>query len=278
MRSKNNKKKQGSKRQGKLVMYMRRIAVFTVVAVFASATVAGAYYFAKAFYVRDIRVYGNNRLDKFDIEGMLRIKGEPLLNLRLKDLEASLRRNAWIRQASLRWILPGTVEIRVIETTPKALLNYHGVMFLVNEEGRIMEELEDNATPFLPVIRDIDPRYQKAMAEAMQLVETLASKKILADKQSVEIGLESYGLTTVIDGEFIKVGYGQYSEKFDRWIQLEPELQKRGVPIQYVDLRFKDSIIVKPVKPEDEKNRSRDKNNIKGKTKAKEIDKEKKIS
>jgi cell division septal protein FtsQ len=42
------------------------------------------------------------------------------------------------------------------------------------------------------------------------------------------------------------VGYGNYSKKFDRWIELEPELRKKEMSILYVDLRFKDSVIVKP--------------------------------
>jgi hypothetical protein len=77
----------------------------------------------------------------------------------------------------------------------------------------------------------------------------LSKKKFIANKESVEIGIESYGLTLIIDGELIKVGYGNYSAKFDRWIELEPEIRRKGLPIKYVDLRFKDSVIVKPLKP-----------------------------
>lgn len=257
---KNNRKKSGPQSQGKPAFYFRRIFIFALTGMAIAATVMAVYYAAKAFYVRDIQVSGNNRLDKRDIERLLNVKGELLLNLHLEDIETKLRSSAWIKNASLRWLLPGTLMIQIDEAIPKALLSYGGKMFLVNGEGNIMEEMEEQAPPFLPVIRGIDPRYKKIMSEAMRLVVALTAKSIIADRQYVEIGLESYGFTANIDGEFIKVGYGEYGEKFDRWAELEPELKRRGVPVQYIDLRFKESVIVKPVKEEKEKQKAPDTN------------------
>jgi cell division protein FtsQ len=269
LRSKNNKRKPVSQGQGKLSLYLRRIILFLSAGIITAGILTGAYHVAKAFYVRDIRVSGCNRLDQNDVEDMLDIKKEPLLNLHLKDIGTKLRRNAWIKNVSLRWLLPGTLMIHIEEAAPKALLSYRGEMFLVNEEGKIMEEMEEQAPPFLPVISGIDPRYKKVMSEAMKLVEALEAKNIIADRQYVEIGLESFGLTTNIDGEFIKVGYGEYGEKFDRWAELEPELKRRGVPIQYVDLRFKDSVIVKPAEEgkETDKDKVKEKDKVIGKDK-----------
>ncbi|MBI5739948.1 MAG: FtsQ-type POTRA domain-containing protein [Nitrospirae bacterium] len=272
MRSRNSRRKPASQRQGKAAIYFRRTIFFSAIGVLAAGIVAGTWFLATAFYVRDIRVSGNNHLDKRDIEELLNIRREPLLNISLKEIDTRLRRNAWIKNASLRWLLPGTLVMNIEEASPKALLSYEGEMFLVNEGGGIMEALGGQAVPFLPVLKDIDPRYKKVMTEAMKLVEALTVKNIIADKQSVEIGIETYGLTANIDGEFIMVGYGQYAEKFDRWLELEPELEKRGVPVQYIDLRFKDSVIVKPVRMEKEK----DKDKVKDKVKAKVAEKDKK--
>ena len=81
----------------------------------------------------------------------------------------------------------------------------------------------------------------------MKLITALSEKNVLSSRESIEIGTGSYGLFISMDGEFIKVGYGDYSEKFERWLEIEPEIRKRGVPIKYIDLRFKDSVIVKPM-------------------------------
>ena len=92
------------------------------------------------------------------------------------------------------------------------------------------------------------PKNKKDISEALKLIASLSEKNILSSRESIEIGTETYGLSVNMDGEFMKVGYGDYSEKFDRWIELEPEIRKRGVLIKYIDLRFKDSVIVKPIK------------------------------
>ena len=93
-----------------------------------------------------------------------------------------------------------------------------------------------------------DAQFRENMTEALKLVDSLHKKNVFADSDYIEIGVESYGLTMHVDGDFIKVGYGNYSDKFERWKELEPEIRRRGVPIKYVDLRFKDSVIVKPEK------------------------------
>ncbi|MBI5055976.1 MAG: FtsQ-type POTRA domain-containing protein [Nitrospirae bacterium] len=291
MASKNNKRKSVSRRQGKLSIFLKKTGIILSVALAVTTIVLGTYLLAQAFYVREIEVSGNEHLDKRDIENILNIRRESLLDLHLKDIDERLRKNAWIKKTTLRWQLPGTLVIDIEEARPKALLNFEGETFLVNEEGNVMERLQDAGTPFLPEIKGIDPRYKKEMSEALKLVEALSSRKILADKQLVEIGLEPYGLNLNIDGEFIKVGYGQYAEKFDKWVELEPELKKMGVPIQYVDLRFKDSVIVKPVTPEKPdkndklKEKDKDKEKVteaakdkgKGKAKVRSSKKEKKV-
>ena len=114
-------------------------------------------------------------------------------------------------------------------------------------KGNILERIKGESIPFLPVIKEVSPKNKKDISEALKLIASLSEKNILSSRESIEIGTETYGLFVNMDGEFIKVGYGDYSEKFERWIELEPEIRKRGVPIKYIDLRFKDSVIVKPM-------------------------------
>ena len=128
------------------------------------------------------------------------------------------------------------------------MLNLNGDIFLADERGRVLEKVDDPSTSFLPVINDIDPQKEKeALSEAIRLVDVLSEKGMFEGKESIEIGLESYGLAMKMDGEIIKVGYKDYAEKFERWKVLEPEIRKREGAIKYVDLRF-DDVIVKPLR------------------------------
>jgi len=250
LRSKNKKRKSAYRRGEKIALFFKRGTIFFLVVVLAALALLGVKLLSREFHVREILVSGNYHLDRNDIIEAAGIrKGDSLFDVPLDHVEERLRKNTWIRTTALRKQYPGTVVIRVDEAVPKALLSVKKKLYLLAEDGKILERIRGEVTPFLPVIKDIRPANQKEIAEAIRLVDSLSKKNILADRESIEIGLEAYGLTMNIDGEFIKVGYGNYAEKLERWIELEPEIRKKGVPIKYVDLRFKDSVIVKPMKP-----------------------------
>jgi cell division protein FtsQ len=250
LRSKNKKRKSAYRRGEKIALFFKRGTIVFLVIMLGALAVLGVKLLSREFHVREVLVSGNYHLDQKDvIEAAGITKGDSLFDVPLNNIEERLKKNAWIKTMALRKQYPGTVVIRIDEAVPKALLSVNKKLYLLAEDGKILERIRGEVTPFLPVIKDIRPTNQKGISEAIRLVDSLLKKNILADRESIEIGLESYGLTMNIDGEFIKVGYGNYSEKLQRWVELEPEIRKKGVPIKYVDLRFKDSVIVKPRKP-----------------------------
>lgn len=249
MRSKKKKRKAAYRNGEKLVIFFRRGIFFLLIVIFIALAVLGVKFLKQSIIVREILIYGNYHLDNEDIINAAKVrKGSQLLELNFEDIEERLKQNAWIKKVALKKRFPGTLLINIKEAVPKALLGIRKRLYLIDENGETLEKIKGESTPFLPVIKDINPKNRKGISEALKLIDAMAKKDIFADSESIEIGLESYGLTMNIDGEFIKVGYGKYSEKLKRWLELEPEIRKRGLPIKYVDLRFKDSVIVKPVK------------------------------
>ena len=246
-RNKKKKKKAAYRRGEKLTLFFKRGTMVLLIIVIAALAVLGAKSLTRQFHIREILVTGNYHLDEKDIISSADImSGAPLLKVGFEEVGQKLRKNAWIKNVSLRKQFPGTLLIDIEEAVPKALLSLRKRMYLLDKDGEILERIEGETTPFLPVINGINPKNKKGISEALKLVHALNEKNTLANRESIVIGLESYGLTMNIDGELIKVGYGNYSKKFDRWIELEPELRKKDMSIQYVDLRFKDSVIVKP--------------------------------
>ena len=242
-------RKPAYRRGEKLAIYLKRGTLVLLVVVVIAALVLGAKLLARQFNVKEIIVSGNYHLDKDDIVKSMNIKkGKPLLDIRSTDINERLRENPWIKRVALKKQFPGTLLIKVEEAAPTALLSIKKKLYIIDDDGNILERIKGESIPFLPVIKDIGPKNKKDMNEALKLIASLSERNILSSRESVEIGIESYGLFVNMDGEFIKVGYGDYSEKFDRWIELEPEIRKRGVQIKYIDLRFKDSVIVKPMK------------------------------
>jgi cell division septal protein FtsQ len=230
------------------ILFKRGTLVMLVIA-FVAASVLGVKLLIRQFSVNKIIVSGNYHLDRDDIVSSTNVKkGDQLLNIRLRDVDKRLRGNPWIKRVSLKKQLPGTFLISIEEADPMALLRIKKKLFLVDSDGGILERIKEDSMLFLPVLHEINPKNRKGISEALKLVEVLMKRNVFAERETVEIGLESYGLTMNIDGEFIKVGYGRYAEKYNRWTELEPEIRKKTMPIKYVDLRFKDSVIVKPLK------------------------------
>lgn len=253
MRSKKKNKKKVRKpayRRGeKLAIYLKRGTFVLLAVIVIAALVLGVKLLTRHFSVNEIIVSGNYHLDTNDIvKSMNIIKGKPLLDIRSTDINEKLSENPWIKSVALKKQFPGTLLIKVEEAAPRALLSIKKKLYIIDDDGNILERIKGESIPFLPVIKGVSPKNKKDISEALKLIASLSEKNILSSRESIEIGTESYGLFVNMDGEFIKVGYGDYSEKFERWIELEPEIRKRGVPIKYIDLRFKDSVIVKPMK------------------------------
>jgi cell division protein FtsQ len=248
LRSKGKKKKASAYRNGeRMVIFLKRgIIFFSALGII----LLGVFIFkvsANFMIVREIKVTGNHYLDREEILRSAGLhNGMNLLRLHLDEIDRRLTQNPWIREVSLKKQFPYTLMIRLKEATPEALLSLHGRLFLIDNRGNVLQEIRDKVNRFLPVI-NIDPeKNRKGFKESLRLIDVLDKNGILAVSNSVEIGLEPYGLFLKLDGEAIKIGYGRYKKKIQRWVELEPELRRMGMKIQYVDLRFKD-VVVKPL-------------------------------
>ncbi len=249
MPSKKSKKRSAYWRGEKLVIFFRRGIIVLLSVALVLFAVLGVRVLSYAFPVKNVLVSGNYHLDKDEIKRVANINNRSLLRLSLDDLKASIERNAWIKNVVLRKQFPDTIMVNVEEAEPKALLRNEGHMFLLDAEGNVLEEIEDSGTPFLPVLRGINPDKDiGGVLEALKLIDALSEKNILSGKESVEILLKTYGLVLNMDGEYIKVGYGEYAKKLGRWQDLEEEIRKKNITVDYVDLRFDNEVIVKPLK------------------------------
>jgi len=248
LRSRANKKKKVAYRGGERIVRLLRYGI-TLVSI-AGVVLLGIFVLrvsASLMVLRQIEVTGNHYLDR---EEVLRdaglYEGMSLLKLSLGEVDRRLRQNPWIRRVFLKKRLPYTLMIKIEEAHPEALLSLHNRLFLIDDGGNILQEIRDDVNRFLPII-NIDPqRNHRGFKESLRLIDALDRSGLLDRSNSVEIGLEPYGLFLKVDGEAIKIGYGDYERKLRRWLELEPELRRMGMKIQYVDLRFKD-VVVKPL-------------------------------
>lgn len=252
MQSKNRKQKAAFRKGEKIVRFFKRGIIVLSGLIVTFLIVLGIKLSAGTFAVKNIQISGNSNLENEDIVRALNIRnGESLFRLSFSDLEKRLKRIKWIKKVAIRKQFPDKLIIKIEETTPKALLRLNSRMFLVDGDGNVLEEVEGKSTSFLPVIVGIDPEKDKGgILEALKLVDAISDKSeknTFINKELKEITMEAYGLAMNLDGEIVKVGYGKYIEKLGRWRELESEVRGKMPAISYIDLRFDDRVVVKPV-------------------------------
>ena len=201
------------------------------------------------FPAHNIFFNGNRHLTDDELRELAGIgPQEGLLNISNEKVLAQLRRSPWIRTVSMRKEFPGTVSFEVEESTPFALLDRGGHLFLIDDRGSVLEELVDHSVPFLPIITGDPAGEEDGFREAIKLARLLSETGFTSERDYIEIAArEPNEIMVTIDGMMIKIGAGDYEMKLERFLELEEDIKKLGTPIDYIDLRFEQKAVVKPI-------------------------------
>jgi cell division protein FtsQ len=241
------------KRAGKRINIfskLKPIAVF--IFIFAATFIVYKYYsrlINSVLPVKHVVFVGNSHLTDDELLALAGIHvNESLIMISSKKVSQRLLKSPWVKSVNVRKEFPETLSLLIEEAVPLALLDMNGRLFLVDEKGKLLEELKDNSIPFLPVITGDPFKEKEGFSDAVNLVKLMESKGFLSEIDHIEIIVKKpYELTAIIDGTVVKMGAGSYEEKLERLIELEDEINSRGIPVDYIDLRFANKAIVKPI-------------------------------
>ena len=211
----------------------------------------GTYYIVRhSIRTGEIVFTGNNHLKNEELTALIKIrKGDKTFGVSGAEIQKSLLRSPWIKDAVIRRELSGRMLVKVTEAAPVAILSLSGRPYLVDRDGAVLEEMKEGTVLFLPVIKDIDPRVNaETYNEAIKFVRVLHDKRILSPGGSLEIsGQRPEEIALKLDSVSIKVGIGDFERKLGRLKFVRDEIEKRNMSVEYIDLRFSNRIIVKPV-------------------------------
>ncbi len=207
----------------------------------------------KVFIVRNIIITGNKNITEQQIRNALALKeGSSIIYPGLKTLYERLKNFSWIKDVVIRKDLNGTLTIHIKESTPVAIAIANEKAYLIDYEGQVLEDftekLKDNHI-FLPLLKDIDPFTNKdTLQSAVALLNFINSKGFVKSKDEITItGSQPDNLTITMNKIRIIIGNGDLENKFAKYMVVNSEIQRRGLNVQYVDLRFPDKVIVKPL-------------------------------
>lgn len=208
-------------------------------------------YLKHNIYVKEIIISGNQHLSKDDLYKILNLNvNDPLFKISSMQAYKNLLESPWIKDAKVKKVLSGRLIIQITEAIPSAILYKSKKPYLIDSSGVILEEIPEPPIFFLPVIREIDPLDNKnAYKEAITLINILKEKKIMSYSGQFEItGKYPDELTVKIENISIKFGSGNYEQKLEKLEKIKEEIKNKYSNIEYIDLRFADQVIVKPLK------------------------------
>jgi cell division protein FtsQ len=224
----------------------------------AAILVARALLLSPQFHVNRIVVKGNERLARGEVVALLGgLQGQHLLAVNLETWRGKLLESPWVADARLHRVLPGTVEVLIVERTPMAIARVRDRLFLVDAAGRAIDEYGPQYQDLdLPIVDglaaatdDPDPDVQARAALVSRMVSALSGRADLYRRVS-QIDVRDDRNAIVIldeDGTRVHLGDSAFAERLQSYVELAPSLRSRLAQIDYVDLRFEPRVFVRPM-------------------------------
>ncbi|HEX9093007.1 MAG TPA: FtsQ-type POTRA domain-containing protein [Coriobacteriia bacterium] len=250
-----------------------RVVLFAILAVVAGYSgYRGVTLVAQGrmFRVSHVIVRGNSRLSNGEVLAMVPgLRSESTLAVSLPAYRARLMESPWVADATLRRVLPSTVEITVQERAPIGLCRIAEHLYLVDGSGAIIDEYGPQYGDFdLPIIDGLAttntaghapneggqahvpvPLIDPWRAElAARVVRSLSTHKALARRVSQIDVRDVHDAVLLVEGDsaLLHVGDTQFAERLQSYLDLAPALRSRVPDIDYVDLRFDERVYVRP--------------------------------
>ena len=207
--------------------------------------------------VEHIVVRGQDQLSQSEVRALvLGLHGENILTVDLEVYRQRLIASPWLRDGTLRRILPSTVEVLVTERRPVGVARFGDQLYLVDGRGTVIDRHGPRFAGFdLPIIDGlgapdtsvpiVDPA---RMALAARVLEQLSPyPEVLGLISQIDV-TDPYDAVVLLndDPALLHLGDNQFLARLRFYAELEPTLRARVADIDYVDLRFGHRVVVGP--------------------------------
>jgi cell division protein FtsQ len=235
-----------------------RVAVIGVLVAYACYRAADLALSAEALTVTTITVKGNARMSSGEVLSLLDgLRGRNMVLVNLESWRQKLLTSPWVEGATIRRVLPGTVDVSIAERQPMGIGRVGDQLFLIDREGGIIDEFGPNYAELdLPVIDGLSSGPHEGgllidearAALAMRLLSSLQSRPDLAKRISQVDVTDLRDVVIVLKGDsvLVRIGDDQFVERLQSYLDLAPALLDRVPDIDYVDLRFGERVYVRP--------------------------------
>jgi cell division septal protein FtsQ len=215
---------------------------------------------ASSLQIGHMVVRGHERLSAGEVLALVDgLRGQNILAVDLDVWQRKLLSSPWVESATIRRVLPSTMEITVHERRPMGIGRLGTAMYLVDGRGVIIDEYGPAYADIdLPIIDGIGAAPHEggsivdvARAEfAARVIGALSARPELARRVSQIDVSNLHDAVLILDGDpaLLRIGDTEFVARLQQYIDLAPALRERLHGIDYVDLRFDERLYVRPVK------------------------------
>jgi cell division septal protein FtsQ len=236
-----------------------RLTVLTIVVGYAAYRGVTLIAAASSLQIGHMVVRGHERLSTGEVLALVEgLRGQNILAVKLDDWQRKLLSSPWVESATIRRVLPSTVEISIHERRPMGIGRLGTAMYLIDGHGVIVDE-------YGPAYADIDLPIIDGLAAAPQdgglidvaraefagrVIGALATRPEIAKVVSQIDVADLHDAVVILDGDpaLLRLGDTDFVARLQQYIDLAPALRERLATIDYVDLRFDERLYVRPVK------------------------------
>ena len=233
------------------------LAILLGYATYQGVALLGA---APALQIGHLSVRGHERLSTGEVLALVEgLRGQNILAVDLGHWQQKLLTSPWVDQATIRRVLPSTVEIKVTERRPMGVARIGTAMYLIDARGVIIDEYGPTyADVDLPIIDGLSASPQDggsivdvARAEfAARVIGALSARPELQRLVSQLDVSNLHDAVVILHGDpaLLRLGDTEFVARLQQYVDLAPVLRERVVAVDYVDLRFDERLYVRPAK------------------------------
>ena len=232
--------------------------VIGAILVVSGASVARHFATSDELAVRDIVVEGTAATTPDAVRAVLQgYMGRNLVELALDEVATDATKNPWVKQATVKRILPGTLRVSVTERTPGALALLGGLVYVVDDAGVVMGPAGPELPYDLPLLVGLDAYKgkdrQAALSRGIDLLFRLHAAFPVWTRGVSEVDLsrgDRVVVTRIEGGPKILLDPDRVERNLGAYLALQPTIARKVGSVERVDLRWSQRISLFPAADE----------------------------
>lgn len=210
------------------------------------------------FAVTRVEVRGPGWLSEAEAQALAGIEpGQNLFRLDAEALPGRLERLPRIKSVQVIRSLPNRLTLLIEERQPFTLAVHAGRLYWLDEEGVVLGPEPRAVAPRLPLVTGLgrenpvagpSVNVEKPRVAVTLLRAILRSASPLAAQLSeIDVGRADQGpVLYTVDGIEVRLGDERWEERLGRLEGVLAQLRAQGEPVESIDLRFRDQVVMKP--------------------------------